>query len=179
MLISMQFCTERLLLREFNANDLEDKFAFESDPIVVKYVCYGPYSREECRQDLEFHIAHQSASPRRYYHLGLVLPATNRLIGWCGLELKAENKREGEIGYALNRNYWGNGYMFEAAQAVLTFGFEQLKLHRIFATCHPANHASIRVLEKLNMRYEGRLPEQKKCRGEWRDTLIYALRDKV
>jgi RimJ/RimL family protein N-acetyltransferase len=68
--------------------------------------------------------------------------------------------------------------MFEAAQAVLTFGFAQLKLQRIFATCHPANHASIRILEKLNMQYEGRLPEQKKCRGKWRDTLSYVLHDK-
>jgi RimJ/RimL family protein N-acetyltransferase len=69
--------------------------------------------------------------------------------------------------------------MLEAAQAILAFGVTQLRLHRFFATCHPGNHASIRLLEKLNMQYEGRLPEQKKCRGEWRDTLIYALRDKV
>lgn len=175
----MQLRTDRLLLREYQASDLEDKFAFESDPLVVKYVCYGPYSREECLRDLEFHIAHQSANPRRYYHLGLVLPAADHLIGWCGLELQDENKRDGEIGYALNRDYWGNGYMLEAAQTILTFGFEQLKLQRIFATCHPANHASIRVLEKLHMQYERRLSEQKMCRGEWRDTLIYALLDKV
>ena len=170
--------TKRLLLREYQINDLEDKFVFESDLLVVKYVCYGPYSREECRKDLEFHIGQQSAAPRRYYHLGLVLPDSNRLIGWCGLELAAENGRHGELGYALNRSYWGNGYMLEAAQAIVNFGFDQLQIQRIFATCHPDNRASIRILEKLNMQFESRLPKQKKCHGLWRDTLIYGLCNK-
>jgi RimJ/RimL family protein N-acetyltransferase len=58
---------------------------------------------------------------------------------------------------------------------MIELNFEQLQLHRIFATCRPANQGSIRVLEKLGMRYEGYLREQKRCRGEWRDTVIYAL----
>jgi RimJ/RimL family protein N-acetyltransferase len=83
----MQLHTERLQLREFTEADFEDVFAYESDPLVVQYVCYGPYTETECRRQLEFHISHQSAHPRKYYHLGIVLPQEKRLIGWCGLEL--------------------------------------------------------------------------------------------
>ena len=73
------------------------------------------------------------------------------LIGQCFL-LTRDEKRQGEIGFVLNRHYWGCGYMTEAARAVLQYGFQRLNLHRIYATCRPANVASTRVLEKLGMR---------------------------
>ncbi len=171
----MEIRTPRLLLREYAEHDFDDMFAFESDPLVVQYVCYGPFSKEECWQQLTYHIAHQQAEPRTYYHLAIVLPQAERVIGWCGLELTGQRNKEAEIGYALNRRHWGQGYMTEAAQAMLKKGFETMNLHRIFAACHPANAGSIRVLEKLGMRYEGCLRAQKSCRGAWRDVAIYAL----
>ena len=70
------------------------------------------------------------------------------------VSLSAENK-EGEIGYILNRRYWNQGYMTEAARKVVSFGFEQLGLHRIIATCDPANIGSYRVMEKIGMQREG------------------------
>ena len=149
--------------------------AFESDPLIVQYVCYGPYSREECWQDLAYHIDQQTAEPRKYYHLGIVLTETRQLIGWCGLEIISPENREAEIGYALHRSYWRRGYMTEAAHAMIKTGFVELQLHRIFATCHPENRGSIRVLEKLGMRYEGCLRRQKWCRGTWRDVAMYGL----
>ena len=173
----MQFYTERLLLREFTWEDLDAVYAYESDPAVVAYVCYGPLTKEECRQELAFHIAHQTAQPRVFYHLALVLPSTEHLIGWCGLKLTNLAQREGELGYALQRTCWGQGYGTEAARAMLAFGFASLHLHRIVGTCHPANHASVRVLEKLGMAYEGCLREQKWCRGHWRNTNVYAVLD--
>lgn len=171
----MKLWTDRLILREYVAEDFEDMFAYESDPLVVQYVCYGPYSREECWQQLSYHIEHQTAVPRIYFHLGIVQREEERLIGWCGLEVISRENQEAELGYALHRNYWGHGYMTEAAQVVIEAGFEQLNLHRIFATCSPANTGTVRVLEKVGMRYEGCLMEQKWCRGEWRDTAVYAL----
>jgi len=68
-------------------------------------------------------------------------------------------------------------YATEAARALLTFGFGQLRLHRIFATCDPANTASARVLEKIGMQREGLLREHEWVKGRWRDSFLYAILD--
>jgi RimJ/RimL family protein N-acetyltransferase len=60
-----------------------------------------------------------------------------------------------ELGYWLGVPYWGKGYATEASQEILRFGFETLKLRRIYASYVTENPASGRVLEKIGMRYEG------------------------
>jgi ribosomal-protein-alanine N-acetyltransferase len=98
-----------------------------------------------------------------------------RLIGWCALAFISRKHHEAELGYALKRRYWGQGYTPEAARALLTFGFTTLTLQRVFATCHPGNQASEHVLQKLSMRKEGYLREHRWSKGAWRDSLLYAL----
>ncbi len=83
--------------------------------------------------------------------------------------------REGDIGYVLDQRFWGQGYGMEAAGRLLRFGFGELGLHRIFAICDPRNVGSIRVLEKIGMQREGRLREHMLVRGEWCDSLVYAI----
>lgn len=62
------------------------------------------------------------------------------------------NKVGGEIGYIMNPDYWGGkGIATQSAKLVMTFGFETLKLHRIYATCDPRNIGSSKVLEKIGM----------------------------
>jgi ribosomal-protein-alanine N-acetyltransferase len=163
------------VLREFSIDDLDAIVRYESDSLVVQYVCYGPSTRAECEQELRFHLAQQQAQPRIFYHLALSLPEPQTMIGWCGIKMAHPHDQEGELGYALDRAYWGQGYMPEAATTMLAFGFQQLHLHRIFGTCHPANHASIRVLEKIGMSYEGCLRENRWCKGVWRSTNVYAI----
>jgi len=62
----------------------------------------------------------------------------------------------------------------EAAELLLRFGVDHLQLRRISATCHPDNHASVRVLEKAGLEYEGRMRSHLFVRGAWRDSLLYA-----
>lgn len=87
------------------------------------------------------------------------------------------DNHEGWSGYCLNRNFWGKGYATETAKVLLRFGFDQLNLHRIFATCDPANIASAHVLEKIGMQLEGHLREHKWAKGKWCDSLLYAILD--
>lgn len=171
----MQLTTARLVLREFAEGDVFAMHQLESDPEVVRYVSYGPSTEEECRQDLAFHIEHQTAQPRRFYHLAVCPSGKPRLIGWCGLKIIDSRFQEAELGYALQCQYWGQGYVTEAASALLAYGFTQLCLHRIFATCDPCNIGSVRVLEKVGMQREGHLRQHKWCKGVWRDSLIYAV----
>lgn len=167
--------TQRLHLREFVWGDLEAVYAYQSDPLAVQHLCSGPATREDCGRELALYIAQQAVAPRLRYALALALPASAEALGCCSLKLDSARQRQGELGYILRRAAWGHGYMTEAARALLAFGFEQLGLERVIATCNPANTASIRVLERLGMRYEGLLPQKKWCKGQWRDTSRYAL----
>lgn len=171
----MEILTSRLLLREFIENDLDAIFHYESDPNVVKYVCYGSTTRIDCERELQFHIQHQQLQSRIFYHLALELCETKAMIGWCGIKIVNTQHSEGELGYALDQAYWGRGYMFEAAKSMVAFGFQTLRLHRIYGTCHPDNYSSIRVLEKIGMQYEGCFRENRLCKGNWRNTNIYAI----
>jgi RimJ/RimL family protein N-acetyltransferase len=81
-----------------------------------------------------------------------------------------------EIGWVFHSGYQGRGYATEAALALLDYGFRELGLHRIIATCQPENPASYRVMEKIGMRREGHF---RKCiyrpDGTWWDEYFYAI----
>jgi hypothetical protein len=100
---------------------------------------------------------------------------TDRLIGRCGLGIRDSEIGEAVLWYTLHPTYWGRGYTTEAALAIVDFGFRELRLHRIWADCDPANIASCRVIEKIGMRREAHLRENAKIKGKWVDSLIYAI----
>lgn len=81
----------------------------------------------------------------------IVLPPGEQLIGMATLTVQSAEHRQGEIGYALRADCWGQGYATEAARLLLDFGFAALVLHRIRATRDLCNLASDRVLQKLGM----------------------------
>jgi ribosomal-protein-alanine N-acetyltransferase len=89
--------------------------------------------------------------------------------------MKDEANRNADIGYVLNRKYWGHGYMTESACTILDVAFKQLKLHRVWATCDTRNRSSYRVMERLGMRREGLFVKDAMEKGEWRDTYLYAI----
>ena len=101
-----------------------------------------------------------------------------RMIGRCGLKITDPESREGALWYVLHPALWGRGYITEAARALLAFGFTELDLHRVFVDCDPENIGSARVAEKLGMRREAHFVENAWLKGEWRDSLIYALLDR-
>jgi ribosomal-protein-alanine N-acetyltransferase len=74
------------------------------------------------------------------------------LIGWAGLQYLPETD-EVEVGYLLDRGYWGRGLATEAAQISVRFGFEDLGIATIVGIVHPDNIASQRVLEKAGLAY--------------------------
>jgi ribosomal-protein-alanine N-acetyltransferase len=167
--------TARLRLRELEVEDTEAICALYTDPEVARYVTYRPATVEECRKDLVALLEWPSGTPRSHYHLAVTLANQDALIGWCSLDIISRSHAEAELGYALNRTYWGQGYMTEAVQALLSFGLTTPRLHRVFATYHSENHASERVLQKVGMQKEGLLCEHRWSNGRWRDSLLYAL----
>jgi RimJ/RimL family protein N-acetyltransferase len=170
--------TERLVLREFEPEDWEALHAIESRPEVARYQSFTPRTRNESRLYVLEAVQGAADDPRHTYDLAVILAADNRLIGRCGLGLGDNEARDAVLWYTLHPDEWGRGYTTEAARALVDFGFRTLKLHRIWADSDPANIPSWRVLEKLGMRREGYLRENAWVKGEWADSLIYAVLDR-
>ena len=167
--------TERLLLREMRVEDEADVHEYASDPEVARLMIWGPNTREATREFLTRALATQTQWPRPNVGLAIELKSEGRMIGSIELRISDEPNRTADLGYVLNRSYWGRGYMTESARAVLNVAFNELKLHRVWATCHAQNRASYRVMEQLGMRREGLFLKNAREKGEWRDTYLYAV----
>lgn len=144
----------RLVLRAYTPADTANlvRLAGTREVAATTLRIPHPYREQDaidfiasCRPDFEL---------GRSARFAIALRATGEFCGGIGLRMMLEHHRA-ELGYWLGVPYWGKGYATEAAQEVLRFGFETLKLRRIYASYVTANLASGRVLEKIGMRYEG------------------------
>ncbi|WP_422743618.1 GNAT family N-acetyltransferase [Mycobacterium sp. WMMD1722] len=165
---------DRLVLREFVETDENAVHSYASDPVITKFMDWGPNRIEDTRAFLREAVTHVGTKPRRNFDLAVVDIDSQALIGGAALSVTNAEHRRGEIGYVLHRTFWSKGLATEAARMLLRFGFEDLQLHRIYATCHPDNRASSRVLEKAGLEFEGRLRSHVFVRGTWRDSLLFA-----
>ena len=91
------------------------------------------------------------------------------------LVLRDYEDAETDIGYELGPRLWGQGYVTEAARAMVDFGFRELRLHRLSSWCIADNAAPARVLEKVGFTLEGRLRQNERFKGRRWDTLLYGL----
>ena len=165
--------TDRLTLREFVAADEPAVHAYASDPAVTRFMVWGPNTAEDTRAFLAHAMATSQTRPRTNFDLAVVNTATKQLIGGAALQLSDGDSRRGEIGYVLHHDHWSKGYATEVAEALLRYGFEDLGLQRITATCDPGNIASARVLQKVGLRFERRISGHLLVRGSWRDSLLF------
>jgi ribosomal-protein-alanine N-acetyltransferase len=172
---SMHLQTPRLLLRDFVLDDFTAVHAYASLQETVRFMEWGPNSEEQTKDFLHRKLAAQQANPRVEYEFAIVLQQTGQVIGGVGLRLNRPDHRAADMGYVLHPDHWNRGYASEAARAILDFGFNRHNLHRIMATCDPANRASARVLEKIGMQYEGRIRHHMLHKETWRDSLVYAI----
>ena len=146
-----QIETARLLLRMFSRADLDELSRIYADPDVMQYVSGHPLTREEAADWLNYFLAGWDQYGFGWWAVSL--KDSGALIGHCGLQFITVTA-EVEVSYGLAKAYWRKGLASEAAQACLRFGFEQLKLDRIFALADPANTGSHRVMQRLGMRYD-------------------------
>jgi RimJ/RimL family protein N-acetyltransferase len=143
--------TARLLLRHFTPEDLQDLFDVYSNPEVMKYIGKGlPLTLEETQTRLRKMIQHWEHG---FGMWAVTHKDSGKFIGRCGLVF-LDKTPEVELGYALDKLYWNQGFATEASIASLKFGFEQVGLDRIVAVSQPSNIASQRVMQKIGMNYE-------------------------
>ena len=163
--------TPRLLLRRQILDDLDALWGLYCDPQVTKYIPDAPRTRQEAREELEWHM---HGHPRRP-ELGLwatILKENGRFIGRSGLlPWTIDGQDEVEVAYTIARPYWGRGLGTEVAAAILRYGFDRLGLARRICLIEPENIASQRVAEKIGMKLEKRVDG---IDGDEIPTLIYA-----
>ena len=165
--------TKRLLLRRINMGDLNDFIELNKDELTNKFLG-GIKDVSITKNFIENTI--NTYKMNKIDTFALVLKEEDKVIGHVGLKIK-ENDNKGTISYVINSNYWHKGYCTEAMTKLIEIGFNVLKLNRIEADCVKDNIASISVLNKLGMIYEGtkRSSGYDKINKEYFDFNFYSI----
>lgn len=172
--MTLPITTQRLLLRRFNQNDLQDLLQFVTQPSVARVTSGTIEATEEgIKRYIDLQNSYQPFEKDKVFDLAIERKEDGKVMGL--LTLICRNHKLGEIGWALGAEYRGQGYATEAAKALMGYGFSSLSLHRIQANTSSGNLASWRVMERLGMKREAQLRELTYKEGQWLDTYIYGM----
>jgi len=175
----IKLTTERLLLRPFTLDDVEDVLEFTNDAEWARYqvnIPPVPYAREDAEK-----LVAMFSDPAKCEVEGILqifaITLKGKVIGDIVINQRGVDRRNErtELAYSLSRQHWGKGLMTEAARTVMNWAFQTYSFNRMFAYCDPRNVRSRRVLEKLGMKREGQLRSHLKWNGEFRDQLYYGI----
>lgn len=145
--------SDSVYLREFTADDLPVMQKIYADNEVMKYIGLGgAVSERESERMIRAFM--RSYEMNGFGIWACIEKATGNLIGHCGFNI-LPGGRDIEIAYLLDSRYWGKGIATSIASATLNYGFKMLKLNEIVALAYPENKASVRVIEKIGLTYEG------------------------
>lgn len=173
----MRLTSQRLYLRSPILSDAEAFARYNATPAFYNYVRMDPPTLESTRAYVAYMMSEVTAEPRVRYSFSIVEQAQDLVIGDIYMKIHDPSVQIAEVSYGLDPAFWGHGYMSEALRLMIDFGFDTLKLKRIYAVCDPQNEASRRLLEKSGMQYEGRHRAEELIRGVYEDNLYYAVLD--
>ena len=141
--------TKRLIIEHFTCADIHMRASIEADPLVRKFVDGKCLSREEAGHYVKMSM--DSYAVNGFGRFAVRSKTSKRLIGMCGFLRQDE---EIDFGYRYSAETWGKGIGYEAANKVLNYGLEHLKLKKICAGVAIENIPSIKILEKLGFKFE-------------------------
>lgn len=176
MPLTLPLRTPRLTLRRYRADDVAATAAVYADPGVARFLLEEPWTPQQASERVQQRIERAGLdTPARA--LALVIEAEGRLVGDLALWLVDDTDRHAEISWVLAPDAAGRGYAAEAAAALLEAAFVHHGLHRVQAQLDARNRASARLAERLGMIEEAHQRQNWWSKGEWTDTLIYAVLD--
>lgn len=161
--------SDRLMLRPFSIDDIEDVYEYAKDDKVTEFLTW------ESHNDIS--EAEKVVKGLYMDQLGIYaieLKSEHKCIGCIDLRIDSVNDK-GSFGYVMNHSYWNKGYMSEALNMILKLAFLELGLNRVESTYYVGNEASGRVMEKCAMKYEGTGLEELKVFGIYYDVVHYAI----
>ncbi|HZT97218.1 MAG TPA: GNAT family N-acetyltransferase [Chloroflexota bacterium] len=162
--------TERLRLREFVATDLNDLYALNNDPVVMRFINGGmPTPLTDVRDRILARYMELTRDGSALGQWAAIERSSGLFIGRFGLiPRQADRVDELDIGYRLRKESWNRGYATEGARALIRLAFDVIGADAVFATTYEHNAASRRVMDKAGMRLLRRFrmtPEQLKNDG--------------
>ncbi len=168
--------TERLLLRKFEDRDVQDvvEYSLEADFWLARNLSWNP-TEEGVRGYYEPMRDVLPESRPAWLELVIELKAERKVIGSVGIGVTNKEQRQAMVGWILACRYQGQGIATEAANAIVSFGFGPMGLHRIFARTGRRNTRSWRLMERIGMRREAHFKQSHKVGDEWDDEFVYAI----
>ena len=166
--------SERLILRKLILTDAPQLFELRTGEETMKFIDKDKIASVQVAQDMiqnmDFQMQNHAA-----VMWGITLPGSAAIIGTIGFWRIVKDHHRAEIGYMLKPEYWNKGYVSEAMNTVINYGFQKMKLHTIEANINPHNLASRRVLEKQGFQQEGFYRENYYFNGKYLDTAVFSL----
>ncbi|MFD8939134.1 GNAT family N-acetyltransferase [Streptomyces sp. NPDC059578] len=147
--------------------------SWASQARVCRFQTWGPNSAEQTRAFVAAAVDAWSRTPQQRF--AYVARVDGDPVGMGELHVRSRGQRQGEITYVVHPGVWGRGVGTALGRELLVRGFEELALHRIYATCDPRNLGSARVLGKLGMTREGRQRHTALIRDGWRDSEMFSI----
>jgi RimJ/RimL family protein N-acetyltransferase len=164
--------TERLVLRRFVPEDLDDLYTLYQDSEIRQFFPESILSYAQTKEELEWF----SNGHPRFPELGLwatMNKKSGEFMGRCGLlPWIIEERQEVEVAYLLGKKFWGQGFASEAGLGIVHYAFGELNLSRLICLIDPENSASIKVAERIGMSLEQRVDG---IDGDGIPTLIYSI----
>ena len=161
----MTIATERLILRAAKQNDLMDLFAIFSDRRAMRYWSTAPHDSPACTQEHLDRLIASTAEHLTYF----VIEKDGRAIGTAGMH-KAD-----EVGFLLHPDFWRQGIVSEAMNAIIPYLFEVTDHTQLTADADPRNDASVGILQSLGFEETHRAEKTFCINGEWSDSVYFAL----
>lgn len=168
------FNTERLILRKVTSEVMDYIFTVYNDEEQFNFLGLTDYKELEAqKRKWEIGLATHN---RKLLYFFMLEKESKKVIGWCGYHTWYTDHNRAEIGYGVFQDAEKRkGYMTEALEYIINFGFKQMNLHRIEAMASPSNVPSLRLLDKFKFEKEGYLKEHYLTEGVYEDSLVFSL----
>lgn len=166
--------SERISLLEYTLDDAEELFQLRSNPDFLKYLG-SPAMKDNSDAESKINFNLDCYKTHTGISWKICLKGTNKLIGYISFWRFIQQHFRAEIGFGIHANFQNKGYMKEACNLVLEYGFKQLKIHSVLADVDQLNVASVKLLESQGFQKEGILRESFYYDGDFIDSVYYGL----
>jgi RimJ/RimL family protein N-acetyltransferase len=166
--------TERLILRQFDFGDCQAVCSILGDPKVTATLLDIPEPFERSDAEMWISAGHAGIQQDELYPFAIVRRQDGQVLGCIDFEINSTHRRA-DMAYWIGSAYWRQGYTSEAARRMVRWGFETLKLNRIYAQCLTDNLGSSGVMQKAGMRYEATLRQCTYTKGGFVDLAVYGM----
>ena len=166
--------TERLILRAVKRCDVEDVYEYSSNPKTCQYLLWDVHKNPRYTQEFIENVISKYKSGE-YNDWAIIYKENNKMIGTCGFTRIDVTNSVVEIGYVINPKYWGLGIATEVANRIVEFAFDNLQVNRVEAKFLFGNNASLAVMKKIGMKFEGYQREAMYVKGRYKTVGIASI----